>query len=275
MSHSTFAQLQQENDRLITERDRLQSELAQLKQDNDRLRQPRSQSQQASLLGAIAEVANLLLRSPDYTTVLPDVVRLLGEASGSDRCAIIQDVLHPTSQEQAATILSEWCMFGISETIEITSEFVPASPVEHFREIYDPLSQGEIQNFLVANLSNQIAQHIFQEQGNTSMLMVPIMSKGKFWGLIGFDSCGEPRRFDEAEIAILRIAADSIAAAIERQAKDEELRKSEALYRSLFEISNEGIYRWQLDPPVSLNLSIEEQVKQFYQHYSIQQSGQF
>lgn len=44
--------------------------------------------ERAKLLSTIAQVANLLLRSPDYTIVLPDVVRLLGEAVGSDRCCI-------------------------------------------------------------------------------------------------------------------------------------------------------------------------------------------
>lgn len=48
----------------------------------------RAAQERARLLSAIAQVANLLLRSPDYTTVLPDVVRLLGEAVGSDRCCL-------------------------------------------------------------------------------------------------------------------------------------------------------------------------------------------
>jgi GAF domain-containing protein len=57
------------------------------------------------------------------------------------------------------------------------------------------------------------------------MLIVPILYQQKCWGHIGFDNCGELRLYDEAEIAILKIAADSIAAVIERQAKDEELLK--------------------------------------------------
>lgn len=43
----------------------------------------------AQLLSAIAQVANLLLRSPDYTTVLPDVVRLLGEGVGSEHSHLL------------------------------------------------------------------------------------------------------------------------------------------------------------------------------------------
>jgi hypothetical protein len=81
----------------------LQARVAELEQENGSLkeklcqclcrREARSQtaadaeSRQASLLSTVAQVANLL-RSPDYTTVLPDVVRLLGEAVGSD-CKIM------------------------------------------------------------------------------------------------------------------------------------------------------------------------------------------
>jgi PAS domain S-box-containing protein len=55
-----------------------------------------------------------------------------------------------------------------------------------------------------------------------------------------------------------------------------ELRQSEALYRSLFEISTEGIYRWQLDRPVALSLSVDEQVNHIYQHaYFVQANDAF
>jgi PAS domain S-box-containing protein len=51
------------------------------------------------------------------------------------------------------------------------------------------------------------------------------------------------------------------------------ISESEQHYRSLFEISNEGIYRWQLNSPILLNLSVEEQVQQFHQHYSVVQAN--
>lgn len=106
------------------------------------------------------------------------------------------------------------------------------------------------------------------------MLIVPIMVQGECWGHIGFDNCEASRLYDEAEIAILRIAADSLAAAIERQAKDDELRKSKALYRSLFEISNGGIYRWQLDQPVSIDLPVDKQVDLVYRYHSFAQANE-
>ena len=237
--------------------------------------QQREQSVQerGSLLDTIAQVANLLLRSSDYNAVLPDVVQLLGEAVGSDRSCITQDVVYPASGQLAVKLLVEWTKLGIGTTTDFSSEYDAGFIVEEISlELHQLLLRGEVVNFCVADLSEPM-RSVFAAQGNTSMLIVPIMVRGQCWGEIGFVNCEAPRLFDEAEIAILKIAADSLAAAIERQVKDDELRRSEALYRSLFEISNEGIYRWELDQPISIKLPVDEQVDRVYRYHSFAQAN--
>ncbi|MCU0570244.1 MAG: PAS domain S-box protein [Oculatellaceae cyanobacterium Prado106] len=238
----------------------------QLLQERDRATQER-----IHILSTIAQVANLLLSSSDYTTVLSEVVQLLGEAVGSDRCSITQDVVSFDSQEAiAARLLQEWDRAGVLPSSEILSE-IPIDD-EAMQRIYQRFVQGETVNLLTTEAPESL-RTILEMQRITSILIVPILVQGKCWGQIGFDNCGEPRLFDEAEIAILRIAADSMAAAIARQHKEEALRKSEALYRSLFEISNEGIYRVEYNPPISLNLSVDEQVEQIYHSYQVVQAN--
>ncbi len=225
----------------------------------------RAATERLKLLGTIAQVANLLLKSFDYTTVLFDVVRLLGLAVGSDRCSITQDTIHPTSGKLAVKVVAWWDKPGIVTTTELIPEYEEGFILEAGSfEFHEPFLRGEVANFLVADLPEPM-RSVFAAQGNTSMLIVPIMVQGQCWGEIGFDNCEESRLYDETEIALLKIAADSVAAALERQAKDDELRRSEALYRSLFEISNEGIYRYELDQPVLTNLPIEEQIELTYQ----------
>lgn len=225
----------------------------------------RAAQERAQLLSTIAEVANLLLRSPDYTAVLPDVVRLLGEAVGSDRCGIGQNITHPTLGKAATQITPEWCR----ATVLHSREFSP-NPDQLFvweedaPYLHAELLQGRVINSLVANLPEP-ERSLLIAQGNVAELFVPILVSNQCWGYIAFDNCGESRPYGEAEIAILKIAADSVAAAIERQAKDDELRKSEALYRSLFEISNEGIYYCEFSPPLPVDLPVAEQVEQYYQ----------
>lgn len=49
----------------------------------------------------------------------------------------------------------------------------------------------------------------------------------------------------------------------------EQLAESEAKFRTLFEVSNEGIYSVEVNPPVSINLSIEEQCEQLYRNVRV------
>lgn len=154
---------------------------------------------------------------------MPDVLRLLGEAVGSDRCTVGQDeIIAGTTLSVRA--IAEWCRIGVTSAIDIHPEF--EAGVEPFTEIYRPLAQGESVNTLVADLSEPVRSFMTQ-QGITSLLLVPILVQGQSWGHFASDNCNEPRLYDEAEIAILQVAADSLAAAIERQAKDEELLRLE------------------------------------------------
>ncbi len=209
----------------------LEAELAQARSqllENDltasaQMPQPPAQAN-AQLLSMIAQVANLLLRSPDYAAVLPEVVKLLGEAVGSDRCGIGQMILHPTSGEPAVRLLPEWCKTAVLAS----EEFSPHDDQLFLWKqdapfIAQQLEQGNVVNCLVKDLPDP-DRRLLAAQGNTAELFVPILIHHQCWGFIAFDNCCETRLYDEAEVAILKIAADSIAAAIERQAKDVELR---------------------------------------------------
>ncbi|ESA37903.1 gaf domain protein [Leptolyngbya sp. Heron Island J] len=239
---------------------------AQLLEEQNRAAQAR-----ARLLSTVAQVANLLLKSPDYTTVLLDVVRLLGEAVGSDRCAFVQSKSASDSGRIFYKVLSEWSRETILSSL--VSSLEHESVEEDYLVIdndllglHRQLEQGEIVNYLADELPESF-RHLCNLQGTTSGLVVPIFVQEAFWGHVYFDNCGESCLYDEAEIAILKVAADSIAAAIERQAKDEALQASEKHFRELFEASNDNIHFVDFEPPVSLALPIEEQVDQIYRSF--------
>jgi PAS domain S-box-containing protein len=218
------------------------SEIVEIAPDfSDLLRAQQAFAQErAQLLGTIAQVANLLLKSPDYTAVLPDVVRLLGEAVGSDRCSIVTAQSYPLLSHSLIAVAAEWCCENVPRSTDSTPDLFSMN-WQNFPELHECLLLEKSANYLVTDLSEP-NRSLFVRQGVSSIVYLPIIVNGQPWGQIGFDNCGEPRLFEEAEIAILKVAADSIAAAIARQQKDEALQKSEALYRSLFEISK-GVSR--------------------------------
>jgi GAF domain-containing protein len=207
-----------------------------LLQERDRAAQER-----VKLLSTVAKVANQLLRWADYTTALPDVLRILGRSAFADLCRLVQNVTDSNFGKPAVRLHTEWCRSGIQASIAHTPTLESALLWEYFPDFQDKLAQGEIISFLVNDLSEP-ARCILVEQGNTSMTMVPIRVQGQFWGVFGFDYCGEPRLSDRADKAIFAIAVDSIAPVIERQQQDAALRESEERYRTLFELSSEGIF---------------------------------
>ena len=230
--------------------------------------------ERTSLLKATAQVANLLLRTSDYTTVLPDVVKLLGEAVGSDRCAVMQDIgLHPTLNRPGIKTLIGWNRLNVRPADELTPPPDRVYLWDDVPESYKTLAQGKVFNRLVADLQEP-GRSLLQAQGNTSCLFVPILVNDRLWGLFAFDNCGEPRLHDEAETAILQVAAESIAAAIARQVQDDALRKSERCYRTLFELSSEGILRFGYHQPIPLSLSVDEQLELCYRSIYIAEGNE-
>ncbi|MFL9453167.1 MULTISPECIES: sensor histidine kinase [Nostocales] len=51
------------------------------------------------------------------------------------------------------------------------------------------------------------------------------------------------------------------------------LSESEARYRALFELSSEGIYRWELDQPIPLALPVSEQVDRLYRYMYVAEAN--
>jgi signal transduction histidine kinase len=61
-----------------------------------------------------------------------------------------------------------------------------------------------------------------------SILLVPIMIRGKHWGQIGFEDCGNEHDWTTDEITTLRLFADVIGVAITRERSMEELLEAQS-----------------------------------------------
>ncbi|MBE9064605.1 GAF domain-containing sensor histidine kinase [cf. Phormidesmis sp. LEGE 11477] len=245
------------------------------------------------LLTTVAQVANLLLRSPDYQTVLPEVMRLLGEAVGSDRASLVQNVPDPQTGKAAVQLHTQWCCAEVPTSTESIPELESALLWEYFPDFETQLAQGEAMHVQAADVAEP-ALSLIQALSNVSITMVPIIVNDRFWGVFSFDYCREAKRLDEAEQTIFTIAADSVAAAIERdqtqkailqaeQARSRELNhlntklqqtltqlsESEKRFRTLFELSSEGFYCVEVDPPCPVTIPFSEQCDWLHQNIRV------
>jgi signal transduction histidine kinase len=70
-------------------------------------------------------------------------------------------------------------------------------------------------------------QQVYLQQGNQSLIFVPMIEEGRTIGLLGFDSVRRERHWSDETITLLKIVCQIVVNALQRKKTDEALRKSE------------------------------------------------
>ncbi|MGI9113027.1 MAG: hybrid sensor histidine kinase/response regulator [Gaiellaceae bacterium] len=82
---------------------------------------------------------------------------------------------------------------------------------------------------------------LFAAQQIESVMTVPILVGGAWWGFIGFDDRANEREWTSTESEALRLAASLVAAAIQRRSSETTLREQEQKLRAVFETSVDAV----------------------------------
>ena len=183
--------------------------------------------EQEKLLRAVNNSANMLLDDLDvnYEEIIVDALRELGESVSVDRAyiwknSIVEGVL-------CCSEVAEW--FKEERSNEIRPMNIP---YDDFLPNWQMLLVSESGISLTyEDLDENLLK--FPGMGSIkSLLVMPIIMHGQFWGFIGFDDCSRVRKFTEAQISILNSGGMLIAAAMLRHDMTERLieAKEQALF---------------------------------------------
>jgi PAS domain S-box-containing protein len=99
----------------------------------------------------------------------------------------------------------------------------------------------------------------------TSGISVIIDGHNPPFGVLGAYATKQ-RAFTQDQVYFLQAIANILAEVVERKQGEEALRKSEERYRAFVQQSSEGIWRFELEEPLSAESSEEEQIRHFYQY---------
>ncbi|MGZ5351244.1 MAG: PAS domain-containing protein [Actinomycetota bacterium] len=185
-----------------------------------------------AILQAVADAAEWLLLAADWRFAAHDVISRLGIAAEVSRAYVIEN--HPGPDGTTLGSLSvEWCGPGIpsNEGNEFLTGYDWEQGFGRFAELH---RAGEAVMGAVADFLPEERPEL-ERQGIVSLVELPVMVRGAWWGAVGFDDCASVRDWTGAEIDALRAAATLLGAAIGRQLQDEEVRRSERRYRQLVE----------------------------------------
>jgi PAS domain S-box-containing protein len=178
----------------------------------------------AGYTASVAEIQRLLLaaddaRSPEELHM--QILAPLLEGTGADRVYVFQNRIDEQGR-LVADQLAELVRPGI--TAQIDNPTLQGQPYDSPDfEWLEPLRSGAPLIGRAAEFPER-ARFGLEDAGIRSLLILPLLVHGTFYGYIGFDNCSDERLWDFSEVALLTTAAATLSAALERRLALDALR---------------------------------------------------
>jgi signal transduction histidine kinase len=184
--------------------------------------------QRERLLSASAQASRLLLEAPHAMEVMPEVLRLLGEAAQVDRTALAFAENGPNG-EKWLKIQAEWIDESLLDAC-CDAECDGTDPWNEPRSdsFCTMLQAGKSVVFCPEAQAKFDNASITSDKARTSAI-VPILVDGEYVGVIGFDDWQRVREFDSSIVSALEIAAGLVGAALHRERLLDTMRREREL----------------------------------------------
>ena len=190
------------------------------------------------LLGGVAAAMTQLLITTDYQAAMTRSLTILGVAADVDRVYIFENHFDEKTGEPLTSQRFEWARDRV--TVQDNPKLQNLSYEVFLPHWYKSLATGQPVKGLVQDFP-QSERDILEPRNIRSILIVPVMTEGRFWGFIGFADCHSDRQWTDHEQSILTVTAGSIGGAIVRSSKEEALRESETKFRTLYESTSAAV----------------------------------
>jgi PAS domain S-box-containing protein len=190
------------------------------------------------LLQGIADATKTLITSIENEQGFDHALRILGMAADVDRVYIFQHQLNHETDEIFFSLLYEWASKGTETQIK-NPEFQKIS-YSRFAALkfYENFVKGKTLKFIMNDLPEN-DRNSFIDQNIRSIILVPIMIDGVYWGFIGFDDMEHDRVWSDNDESILITMASTIGAVIRRNIfREILLRNNDELDRAVQRAEN-------------------------------------
>ncbi len=189
--------------------------------NQDTLDKLEKSAEKERILEAIFVITQSVLDRHSHYEVIPDGLAEIGKAIQADRVYYWENRTEETSGTQLTSQVFEWCRPGASQQID--NHNLRDLPFDIVFDFLEPLKRGVEQSIIVSELEPSFSQKLLVEQEILSLLVLPVMVNGIFWGFVGFDDCGSEKYWSDLEISLLKSFVSILAKSIERNLLEESL----------------------------------------------------
>jgi signal transduction histidine kinase len=176
------------------------------------------------LLAASAKASRLLLEAPDVRAVVPDVLRIIGEAAGVDRVSLMLSQAG-LDGEPLLVVASEWAAEGVTPLL-VEDPSMSSCDERDFSSVCGELRAGRTVCLSKSDSVGDYSPVGFEGIGTKTRAIVPIFVAGEFTGVVGFDNTKQRRAIDSAELSALETAAGVLGAALHRERLVDDVRRT-------------------------------------------------
>ncbi len=155
---------------------------------------------------------------------------LIGEAARVSRVYVFENHLSADG-----TLLTSQRAEWVAEGVDAEPDLINIPLLEAgFSRWIDTLSEGGI---ISGNIDGfpEAERAFLEPQGIVSIIIVPVFIDGEWWGFMGFDECTRPRVWLHSETEALRVASETISAAVRGDRADREIREADRSHRLIMD----------------------------------------
>lgn len=175
-----------------------------------------------AILETVRFVAEIFLESTRWEEGIDLALRQLGRTTGVSR-VYIAEALEATQVPGPMRLRWDWASAQVVPKRQFWGSQANPEELHDLDEWQKRLREGISIQGSYYDFSHQ-EQGWLQRQEIQATVVVPIFVEKKWWGLIGFDDCREPRIWSQAEVGALKVAAETLGAAIHHGERDQERR---------------------------------------------------
>jgi PAS domain S-box-containing protein len=182
-----------------------------------------------AILDAVSRSAENFLKQPILDEAMNDLMRVLGEATGADHAYVFENL--PGEGDVPNCIRRAAWASGTVPAVD-DPRLAHVRPAPHFPRWAEILGAGDTLSGHVRELPDEEREPL-ELAATLSVVAVPVVVEGAWWGFIGFEAREQERDWSVAETDALRAAAGLVAAAVARERAEGDLRRRDAILEAV------------------------------------------